>query len=272
HPVAFLEASQLGLLQVDESGLVGEFIEKPKDPKVIERFLAPLHLYESQGKEYQPNHCLASMGNYVFETKVLQDLLKDKTKTDFGKEIIPDAIGKYRVLVYPFFGYWKDIGTIKAFFDANIEITKENSEFKLNEPKQPIYTHTRSLPPSRILKSEINDSIIGEGADIQGAHITNSVIGVRSVIQENTRLNEVVMFGSDYYEGEQTLTRWENQDEDLPPVGIGKNCVIERAFFDKNARIGDGVIIRPKPDVSDVREENYWIRDGITVIPSGTIL
>ncbi len=272
NPVRREEASEMGLLKVDSIGAVDEFVEKPKDPETLERFSAPSHLFESQGFNFDPDSYLASMGVYVFEPHILIEALSDSNQTDFGREIIPSSIGKYRVMAYPFVGYWKDIGTIASFFEANLSLAKPEPPFPLYWPRWPIYTHIHSLPPSRVIRSEIHDSLLVEGSEITGASITESIVGVRNIIREGTKLNRVVMSGADFYEGEQVLTSWERKKKDLPPLGIGKSCFIEQAIIDKNARIGDGVVIRAKTGAEDFQGEDHWIRDGITVIPKGAVI
>jgi glucose-1-phosphate adenylyltransferase len=272
YPVNFEEATRMGLCRINSEGVIEEFVEKPKDRSVIEKLGVTPDVFSAQGTYLPQNTCLASMGVYVFEPHVLDESLGDRSKTDFGKEILPSAIEKYKVVAYPFTEYWRDIGTIRAFFDANIELAQENPEFHLYQPGWPIYTRTRSLPPTRVMQSTIRDSLLVEGSNITGAHISKSVIGMRSEVGENSQLHEVVMLGADFYEHEQILSLQKKAAEGLPPLGIGKGCMIERAIIDKNARIGDGVIIRARPDSKDYNDEKIWVRDGITIIPKGTVI
>jgi glucose-1-phosphate adenylyltransferase len=271
-PVSLEEAPRMGLVRVDAAGQIEEFVEKPKDPEVIKRFLAPPQLFESQDVAIGSDRCLASMGVYVFNSNVLTEVLADSRQTDFGKEIIPSTIGRFHVLVFPFLGYWKDIGTISTFFEENIALTQIQPPFQLYSPRWPIYTRTRPLPPVRVVESEIRNSLLVEGADIVGARIADSVVGMRSVIRQGTTLREVVMLGADFYEGEELLTRWERSDKGLPPLGIGKDCLIERAIIDKNTRIGDGVVIRARPELKEFEGKDHWIRDGITILPKGAVI
>lgn len=271
-PVMRHEAPEMGLLRVNASGIVEEFIEKPQKPEILEKFTAPKNLLEQGGLDMDRDFYLASMGIYVFEPKILARVLSETDHTDFGREIIPMAINEFKVFSYPFTGYWKDIGTIASFFEANIELTKPEPPFSLYHPRWPIYTHIHSLPPSRVMRSRIHDSLLVEGSEITGAEVTDSIVGVRSIIRENTELKRVVILGADFYEGEQVLTSWESPVTNLPPLGIGRNCMIEQAIIDKNARIGDDVIIRAKPDVKELKGENLWVRDGITVIPKGAVI
>jgi len=272
YPVVREEASRMGLMKADADGRVVEFIEKPEDPAVIDGFKAPRELFEKRGMDVGGDTYLASMGIYVFEPGVLRATLEDQSKTDFGKEIIPDSIADYKVMAYPFSGYWRDIGTIESFFEANLELVDKNPEFNLYQGGWPFYTRTRSLPPSRIVESEIEDSLVVEGSSITGAKIVNSIIGIRGRVGEGSTLKDVIFMGSDFYEGEQTLDDVRQRTGAGPAVGIGRNCRIERAIIDKNARIGDNVIIKPQPDVAEYEGERRWIRDGITIIPKGTVI
>ena len=272
YPVSREEAPEMGLLKVDNTGAVEEFFEKPQDPDILKKFLAPKPLFESRGLVFNTEKFLANMGVYVFEPDVLVDMLSDQKHTDFGKEIIPAAMKKHRVMAYPFADYWRDIGTMSSFFESNIDLAQPSPPFPLYKPNWPIYTRTRSLPPSRVIRSEIRDSLLVEGSDISGAYIADSIVGVRSVVREGTRLHDVIMMGADSYEGEQVLCRWEQPLDDLPPIGIGRNCLIERTIIDKDVRIGDGVTIRANPDREDFEGDTYWIRDGITVIPKGVVI
>lgn len=272
YPVARKEAPQMGLLKVDASGRVEEFLEKPKDKGVIAMFRAPQSLLESRGASPESERFLASMGIYVFEPATLRKALADESLIDFGKELIPAAVKRYRVMAYPFMDYWQDIGTIEAFFESNISLAQPNPPFQLYSPKWPFFTHARLLPPARVVKSEIRDSLLVEGADINGARILDSIVGMRSIIRQGSLLEEVVMLGADFYEGEQLLSSYEDSGADPPLLGIGKNCRIERAIIDKNARIGDDVVIRAKGGKKDFQADNYWIREGITIIPRGAII
>jgi len=272
YPVTREDAPRMGLLKAAPDGEVTEFVEKPSDPAVIDRFRAPAQLFAQRGLVADADTYLGSMGIYVFEPHVLRAVLQDEAKTDFGREVIPDAIGKYKVMAYPFTGYWRDIGTIDAFFDANLEMVDRKPPFNLHQGAWPFYTRTRSLPPSRIVGSEINDALVVEGSTITGASIENSVIGIRGRVRRGARLKDVVLMGSDFYEGEQTVEGTGIADSSLPTMGIGHDCRIERAIIDKNARIGDGVVIRARPEVKDHRDEYRWIRDGITIVPKGTVI
>ena len=272
YPAQREEASRLGLLRADQGSRVVEFVEKPEDPAVIDRFRAPPELFAARGLQVSGERYLASMGIYVFEAAVLRELLADTQKTDFGSEVIPEAIADHKVMAYPFTGYWRDIGTISAFYAANLDLVNRNPDFDLHSGGWPFYTRTRSLPPSRIMGSEIRDSLVVEGSCITGAVIENSIVGVRGQVGEGSHLKDVIMMGTDFYEGERRLGRRDRCAAGAPPMGVARNCRIERCIIDKNARIGDDVVIRPHPDVADYVGERRWIRDGITIIPKGTVI
>ncbi len=272
YPATRQEAPRMGLLKADTTGLIKEFVEKPQDEEVIRRFKATKGLLKSRKLEPDQDYYLASMGIYVFRPNILLRMLANESWTDFGREIIPEAIKKFRVVAYPFAGYWRDIGTIGAYFDANISLLQSNPPFQLYKPGWPFYTRTRSLPPCRVIQTEIRDSLLVEGSDITGAYIQHSIVGIRGIVRKNARLNRVVMLGADFYEGEQLLAQGERSAADLPELGIGKDCVIERAIIDKNARIGRGAVISVKPGSKDYEGQNYWIREGITIIPRGAVI
>jgi len=272
YPVDRDEASRLGVLRADKDGQVTEFVEKPQDPQVIDRFRAPAKLFAQRGLDVSGEKYLGSMGIYVFEPHVLQQVLEDTSKTDFGKEVIPNSIGERRVMAFPFDGYWRDIGTIASFFDANLELVDKNPSFNMYEGNWPFYTRSRSLPPTGIVASEIKDSLVGEGSTITGATIDNCVIGIRSCVREGANLKDVVLMGADFYEGEQQVRGAGRRAGALPPMGIGRNCRIERCIIDKNARIGDNVTIKAYLKETNLQEEGRWIVDGITIIPKGTVI
>jgi glucose-1-phosphate adenylyltransferase len=272
YPVPRAEAPRMGLLRADAESLVTEFVEKPTDDAVIDRFRASPAMFAGHGMELKGDSCLASMGIYVFEASVLRELLADTTQTDFGGEVIPCAIGERRVMAYPFADYWRDIGTIDAFFDANLELVTAKPPFHMHEPGWPTFTRARNLPPARISDSEIHDCIIAEGATVVGATINNSIVGVRGQVREGSRLDDVILMGSDFFEGERQLGAAGRCDPDAPPMGVGRNCRLERCIVDKNARIGDDVVVETHADAADSKGPYCWIRDGITIIPKGTVI
>ncbi|OQX86548.1 glucose-1-phosphate adenylyltransferase [candidate division KSB1 bacterium 4484_87] len=271
-PVTAEHAPEFGLLKVNEEGRILQFVEKPQDPEVIKQFVAPEKFFCDAGMEPRNDLYLASMGIYIFDSKAVFDLLGQTQYEDFGKEVIPNAIDKFRVAAFPFGDYWRDIGTIKSYFEANISLAQPNAPFFLYQPNWPLYTRTRSLPPSRVTQSQIGDCILVEGSQIHGARISDSIVGTRSVVNKGTIMEEVVMSGADYYQDDPGQTAFNISGGDLPKLGVGENCVIKRAIIDKNVRIGNNVRIVTGADAADKDESLYCIRDGITIIPRGTVI
>jgi len=269
-PVERAEAKRMGLVSVNSSRIVQRFAEKPGEDRVIDSFPVPQGLFPDT-TPIRPDSFLGSMGIYVFKPEVLQKALTENGADDFGTGIFEWAISRCRVAAYPFAGHWRDIGTVEAFFEANIGLAKPMPAFDLYAPRQPIYTRCRPLPPSRVIGSEIRDSLLCEGSYIVNARVTDSVVGVRSIVREGTTLDQVVLLGEDFYEGEQLVTG-EGEAAAGVHMGIGRNCVIERAIIDKGVHIGDGVTIRAKPRGESYQKEDYWVRDGITVIPKSVVI
>ena len=266
-PVHLEDAPRFGLLRAGHDGRVVDFAEKPGEPSVLDRFRAPADVLDHCGLDAADPYCLASMGIYVFRTEVLEACLADPSRRDFGKEVIPATIHERRVTAFPFLGYWRDIGTIRSFYDAHMEMVRIDPPLRVCEPGWPICTRSRHLPPARIADSEVRNSLVSEGADIVSAVVADSVIGVRSVVRPGVRLNGVVLMGADSYEGEGP-----DEGPSAVALGIGEGAVIEKAIIDKDARIGAGVVIQARPDGVDLVGDGFWVRDGITVIPKGTVI
>lgn len=270
-PVDRMEARRMGLVGTDSRRNVRRFVEKPRDDETIERFRVDPRLF---GRDFRIDGeaFLASMGLYVFKPEVLVRALENNSAVDFGTGIFQSAIGKYRVMAYPFSGYWRDIGTVDAFFEANLALTRPQPPFTLYAPGWPIYTRTRPLSPSRVVGSQIRDSLLAEGSFLDHARIVDSVIGLRSIVGKGSSLRKVVLFGADFYEGERFLAAQGLDGEGEPPMGIGEGCSIECAIIDKNVRIGDNVIITEKSSGEESEGEYHWVRDGVTIIPKGTVI
>jgi len=214
---------------------------------------------------------LASMGIYVFRYDVLRQVLERSEAEDFGSQIIPAAIEGLRVCAFPFDGYWEDIGTMRAFYEANLSLTFPDPPFDFYDPQSPIYTRPRFLPSSRADGCDLERAVLAEGCLIQDSEIRESVIGLRSIIGPDVRITRTVMMGADFYETPEQKA--ENRRLGRPDVGIGRGSVIEGAIIDKNARIGAGVTIRSHvPDEEMIEEEHYVIRDGIVVIPKNAVI
>jgi len=266
-PVNRDAASALGILKVDKSNRITKFLEKPGPTKDISDFKAPPELWPEKNRE---NAYLGSMGIYVFNAKTMEDCLANEF-ADFGKEIIPAAINNYKVNGYLFDGYWEDIGTIRNFYETNLELTNVKPRFDFYDEDRPIYTHMRNLPPSKMNFSNMNQSIASEGCIITNANVSNSIVGIRTIIETGSSLNGVVCMGADFYENE--IQKMQNAEARIPNVGIGRGAIIKGAIIDKNVRIGEDCRI----GVDDMRRTDgnyghYYIVDGIIVIPKNTVL
>ena len=265
-PVPRAQASEFGIMQTDVDRRIVRFVEKPKDESVLSELKIPGELLSSIGYGEDEELFQASMGIYVFNREVLVECLKNEL-ADFGKHVIPQSIQDRRVNAYIFKGYWEDIGTIRAFFEANLDLTEKIPQYSFFEPDAPIYTHPRFLPGSKINGATLREAIIADGCIISDAHIERSVIGVRSIIQSGATIRNSIVMGADYFE-----SRCGKHSAGQPAIGIGRNCVIDRAIIDKNARIADGVVITPEGKPADLDAGNYFIRDGIVVVPKNAVI
>ena len=267
-PVSREAASQLGILKADKKNTITEFLEKPGPTKDISDFKLPAELKKEKGSN---DEFLGSMGIYIFNSKAMANCL-DNELTDFGKEVIPQAINRLKVNAYIFDGYWEDIGTIKSFYEANLELTTLKPRFDFYDENHPIYTHARCLPPSKMNFSNMNQSIAAEGCIITNASISDSIVGVRTIIESGSSLNGVICMGADYYESD--AQKLKNAEERIPNVGIGKGTLVKRAIIDKNAAIGEGCRIGVDGNINRVDGSygDYHIVDGIVVIPKGAVL
>jgi glucose-1-phosphate adenylyltransferase len=262
------DASQLGILKTDKANRITEFLEKPGPAKDISDFKIPAEVRNA--KNIKEDSYLASMGIYVFNAKNMETCLANEL-ADFGKEVIPQAINSLKVNAYIFDGYWEDIGTIRNFYEANLDLTSLRPRFDFYDEDKPIYTHLRNLPPSKMNFSNMNQSIAAEGCIITNASITNSIVGVRTIIESGSSLNGVVCMGADYYETE--AEKQKNTEARLPNMGIGKGVIIKGAIIDKNACIGDGCRIGvDNLNRADGDYGHYHIIDGIIVIPKNAVL
>lgn len=247
-PVPRDEAGALGILRVDEHNQIIQFVEKPGDSPALTALRAPM---------YKDERFLASMGIYVFNTKTLLELL-DNDFQDFGKQVIPSSIGAKRVFSYIYEGYWKDIGTIGSFWEANLSLCDDNPEMTFYDARMPIYTRSRYLPPSRVDGCQISRSMITEGCIVNASKIHHSVVGIRQLIGAGTTVEDTVLMGADYF-----------PEEAGRPLGIGKNCRIRKAIVDKNVHIGDNVVIDPANIANGTSTAYFSVQDGIAVIPKG---
>lgn len=278
-PVNEKKAPELGLMKIDTSGRVIDFAEKPSG-EALKKMQVDTTVLGLTPEKAQENPYIASMGIYVFKKEILAKLLKANTQeTDFGKEIIPTSAKDYNLQAYLFADYWEDIGTIEAFYEANLALTKQpQPPFSFYDEKAPIYTRSRYLPPSKMLDCNITESMIGEGCILKSCRIHHSVLGIRSRIESNCTIEDSLLMGSDFYES--FMERESNLKLNEIPVGIGAGTTIRRAIIDKNARIGKNVMIVNKERIEEAnREEHgFYIRSGIVVviknrtIPDGTVI
>lgn len=265
-------ATDFGLLKTDASGRIIEFKEKPKGDELqsmrIDARTLGLNEVEAIARPF-----LASMGIYVFKYDRLEQLLAaDPNGVDFGREIIPSAIKTGHVEAFMFDGYWEDIGTISAFYRANLDLTSKIPKFNLFDAEAPVFTRARYLPPSKIEESQIRDSIVSDGCIITGAAITTSVVGLRSRISKGVTIDSSFLMGADYYQTFEEMR--DDLEAGLPRVGIGEGTVISRAIVDKNARIGSGVRLINEAKIleADAPDNSYYIRDGIIIVPKNAVI
>lgn len=266
-PVGDREAPEFGILKTDENNIITSFIEKPAKELLPEWVSDTGSIMQSQGRNY-----LASMGIYIFSRKLLFSLLEEEKKeaTDFGKEIIPTSIEKYKVVSYQYEGYWTDIGNIYSFFEANLALTLDLPPFNLFDNQQIVYSRARMLPPAKVSGTTLEKTIIAEGSIINASRIETSVIGVRSRIGHGSTIVSSYIMGNDFYE---TINEIEyNSERGIPQLGIGDRCYIRNAIVDKNCRIGNDVRINGGPHLPNSDHALYTVKDGIVVLKKGSIL
>lgn len=261
------EASGFGIMKVDSQSKICEFIEKPEADKNIDNWKIP---EDSIIKTSDPNKSyLASMGIYIFNSKIMEECL-DSNFTDFGKEVIPYAIKKYKVSAFPHSGYWSDIGTIKSFYEATLDLTEIEPKFNFYDAESPIYTHNRNLPSSKINYAHLNRATCSDGCVITNASINHSVIGVRSIIEAGTFIENSICMGADYYESKEE--KEENIKNGIPNLGIGNYCRIRSAIIDKNVRIGNNVSVGMHTVPPSGDYGFYHVVDGIYVIEREAVI
>ncbi|MGC9467269.1 MAG: glucose-1-phosphate adenylyltransferase [Anaerolineae bacterium] len=259
-PIGRDEAHRMGILKADADGRVTDWVEKPSEDEL-----------EGLASLDGETPYLASMGIYVFRTQTMVELLREESGSDFGKHIIPAAIEKgMRVFAYPFQGYWEDIGTMRAFYEANLALAGPNPPFDFFAAEWPIYTRARYLSGSRVLDSSIRRVVLAPGCRIDNAAVADSIIGLRSIVSAGAHLHRVIMMGADYYETIAQLE--ENRQLGLPDIGVGEGSVIENTILDKNVRIGRNVVIRNHEGADDVETDTYVVKDGLVVVPKGSVI
>ncbi|HHY88050.1 MAG TPA: glucose-1-phosphate adenylyltransferase [Chloroflexi bacterium] len=260
QPVLREDAGRFGLLKRTPEKRITDFAEKPTDPAVLERMVS---------RDDPARPFLGSMGIYLFKTSVLHELLENSTHTDFGGQVLPEAITSHRVFGYDVDDYWEDIGTIRSFYETNLALAQPDPPFNFFDPQRPIYTHARFLPGSTIQHSRLENVLVAEGCCLINTVIRNSVIGLRSQVRDGSEVVDTVMMGSDDYDDYSCRLPG---PEDPVPMGIGRSSYIEGAILDKNVRIGMDVQIRPFPRGTDLDRDRYVVRDGIVVIPKNTLI
>jgi glucose-1-phosphate adenylyltransferase len=257
-PVSKEDAPRFGILKQTHNGRITDFIEKPKSESELNSFVS---------RDDPDLPCVGSMGIYLFRTEVLVDLLADSNHDDFGGDVIPNAIKSHKVYGCEFDGYWEDIGTMRSFYHANLALAQEDPPFNFHDLVQPIYTHPRFLPGSRIFDVTLDRVLLSDGCIVEGAVIRNAVIGIRSVIGDNVTIEDTVIMGADYYEPQAREI-----ERGVPPIGVGEGSRIRGAILDKNARIGSGVQIEPFPEGTEIEKTHWTVRDGLVVIPKDSII
>ncbi|WP_430468349.1 glucose-1-phosphate adenylyltransferase [Winogradskyella ouciana] len=263
YPVNAKDGTSFGILKTDESNQITSFVEKPSAEVIVDWKSDVSDEMKQQGREY-----LGSTGIYIFNKKLLIELMEDESTVDFGKEIIPQNIDNYKIMSYPFEGYWTDIGNIDSFFEANLGLTDEIPKFNLYDLDNRVYTNARILPTSKISGTTLNKAVIAEGCLIHAATIEKSVIGIRSRIGKESTIINTYMMGSDTYESLETI---EEKKIDIL-MGIGERCFIKNAIIDKNCRIGDDVRINGGTHLEDTETEQYVIKDGIVVVKKDAVI
>jgi glucose-1-phosphate adenylyltransferase len=266
-PVPVSKVEGLGLMRVDDELGIQEFVEKPTDPAVIDGLALSEGIEASLGSaSADEKRCLASMGIYVFSRSVLREALANEMK-DFGKEIIPGLLGSKKLCAHIFEGYWEDIGTVRAFFEANLALAQPLPPFNFFDNDNPIYTHDQYLPASKINKCALEHVVVGEGCILEDASLHHCVVGIRSYIREGCVLEDVVMMGADYYEMKDAMLA--NEAKGRPSIGLGHNCRITGAIIDKNARIGHDVTLNAHGKADGTYAHGIIVRDGVLIVPKG---
>ena len=267
QPVTFEDASAMGILRFDRTGQIVAFEEKPARARLDEigQSIPKGATFSGHTPELP---FVASMGVYVFSRDALLDAIEQEGATDFGRQIIPAALGRHRVSAYLFRGYWADVGTVRSFYDANIMLTQAGSPFTFYDPRRPIYTHPRFLPGARLSDCGVRDAIIAEGCNLERCTIDESIVGIRTVIQTGAAIRRSVLLGADFYEADDDAPA----RADSPRLGIGRDVVLDRVIVDKNARIGDGARLTNEAGVERADGDGYYIRDGVIIVPKDGVI
>ncbi|HWI56413.1 MAG TPA: sugar phosphate nucleotidyltransferase, partial [Bacillota bacterium] len=268
-PVLRKDVPGFGIMRMDPDYRITEFVEKPKERAVQDAFKLPAEWYPKLHIQSTEELFLASMGIYVFNRKALLELLGEASR-DFGKHVIPQALGTHRVCAYVFQGPWEDIGTIRNYFECSLELTATLPRFNMFDMTAPVFTRPRFLPSSKINGGHIEHSLVSDGCIINSAAIRHSILGLRSIVGQGSHLHRTIVMGNDFYETEESVRAHQSQGQ--PRMGIGENTRIENAIIDKNARVGDNCVISPAGKDKDVDHPFYYIRDGVVIIPKNGLV
>ncbi len=268
-PVEKESVAGFGIMQMNDAYEITRFEEKPKEAALQEELKLPKSWYSKLEINSDGDLWLASMGIYIFNRKTILELL-DNAHTDFGRHIIPEAIQTHKLSSYVFQGYWEDVGTIKAFFEANLDLTSEMPKFNFFDMQSPVFTRPRFLPASKVNGGVITNSLLSDGCIVRKAQLKRCMLGIRSVVGEDTDLERVVMMGSDDYESQESIETHHRKGE--PPIGIGAHTKVRNAIIDKNARIGKNCVITPEGKAQEMDHALCHVRDGIVIIPKNAII
>jgi glucose-1-phosphate adenylyltransferase len=264
QPVTPEDAPSMGILRFDGDGQIVAFEEKPNARRLREIGSSVPEAAQSMQRDDEKPF-VASMGIYVFSRDVLLEVLEQHSHMDFGREVIPPALDTHRVRPYLYSGYWADVGTVEAFYEANVMLTRPGAPFNFYDPRRPIYTHPRFLPASRLMGATAHESIVAEGCYLEGCEVSSSIVGVRMRIGRGTRITDSVLLGADFHEEADGVGG-------NVPLGIGRDVVLHRTIVDKNARIGDGARLVNERGLEEADGDGYYIRNGIVIVPKGGVV
>jgi glucose-1-phosphate adenylyltransferase len=256
-------------MQLEAGGRIARFVEKPKEPALVDSLRLDPGTAARVGIPENQERFLASMGIYIFNRELLFAALENDL-ADFGKHIIPQVIPDHRVFAHIFQGYWEDIGTIRSFFEANLDLVSELPRFNFFDSVRRIYTRPRFLPPSKVNGAEIDHAIVSDGCILTRCRVHSSIVGLRCLVDEGSRIDRSVIMGADFFESADSIQRQAALGQ--PRIGIGRHTVIENAIIDKNARIGDHCVLTPAGKPADADHPLYYIRDGILIVPRDGVI